>query len=282
MGKYYALNDGEDAPVAEALYEQYMPRFAGDSLPSSGVSASVALADKLDTLVGIFGIGQLPKGDKDPFALRRAAIGVLRIITELSLPLDLDILVAKAVDVYGNKLTNQDTQTQVVDFVLGRFTALLQDQDVAIDVIQAVAARRPTKPADYLARVNAVAAFKALEESEALAAANKRVANILAKQNVEVTSEVHIDSALLTEDAEKALNSALVSAQLQVNEALASQDYQRILTTLATLREVIDNFFDNVMVMADDAAVKQNRLALLSLLRQLFLTTADISILAKS
>lgn len=282
MGKYYALNDGEDAPVAEALYEQYMPRFAGDSLPSSGVSASVALADKLDTLVGIFGIGQLPKGDKDPFALRRAAIGVLRIITELSLPLDLDILVAKAVDVYGNKLTNQDTQTQVVDFVLGRFTALLQDQDVAIDVIQAVAARRPTKPADYLARVNAVAAFKALEESEALAAANKRVANILAKQNVEVTSEVHIDSALLTEDAEKALNSALVTAQLQVNEALASQDYQRILTTLATLREVIDNFFDNVMVMADDAAVKQNRLALLSLLRQLFLTTADISILAKS
>ena len=282
MGKYYALNDGEDAPVAEALYEQYMPRFAGDSLPSSGVSASVALADKLDTLVGIFGIGQLPKGDKDPFALRRAAIGVLRIITELSLPLDLDVLVAKAVDVYGNKLTNQDTQTQVVDFVLGRFTALLQDQDVAIDVIQAVAARRPTKPADYLARVNAVAAFKALEESEALAAANKRVANILAKQNVEVTSEIHIDSTLLTEDAEKALNSALVTAQLQVNEALASQDYQRILTTLATLREVIDNFFDNVMVMADDAAVKQNRLALLSLLRQLFLTTADISILAKS
>lgn len=282
MGKYYALNDGEDAPVAEALYEQYMPRFAGDSLPSSGVSASVALADKLDTLVGIFGIGQLPKGDKDPFALRRAAIGVLRIITELSLPLDLDVLVAKAVDVYGNKLTNQDTQTQVVDFVLGRFTALLQDQDVAIDVIQAVAARRPTKPADYLARVNAVAAFKALEESEALAAANKRVANILAKQNVEVTSEVHIDSALLTEDAEKALNSALVTTQLQVNEALASQDYQRILTTLATLREEIDNFFDNVMVMADDAAVKQNRLALLSLLRQLFLTTADISILAKS
>ena len=282
MGKYYALNDGEDAPVAEALYEQYMPRFAGDSLPSSGVSAAVALADKLDTLVGIFGIGQLPKGDKDPFALRRAAIGVLRIITELSLPLDLDVLVAKAVSVYGSKLTNQSTQEQVVDFVLGRFTALLQDQDVAIDVIQAVAARRPTKPADYLARVNAVAAFKALEESEALAAANKRVANILAKQNVEVTSEVHINAGLLSEDAEVALNTALESAQSQVNDALVSQDYQRILTTLATLRSVIDNFFDNVMVMADDEAVKQNRLALLSLLRQLFLTTADISILAKS
>ena len=282
MGKYYALNDGEDAPVAEALYEQYMPRFAGDALPSSGVSASVALADKLDTLVGIFGIGQLPKGDKDPFALRRAAIGVLRIVTELSLPLDLETLVSKAIDVYGDKLTNAETQSQVVDFVLGRFTALLQDQAIAIDVIQAVAARRPTKPSDYLARVHAVDKFKALEEAEALAAANKRVANILAKQNVEVTATVNIDESLLAEDAEKALYVELKAAQKEVEIAVPSQDYTRILTTLATLRNVIDNFFDNVMVMADDEAVKHNRLALLSLLRQLFLTTADISILAKS
>ena len=282
MGKYYALNDGEDAPVAEALYEQYMPRFAGDALPSSGVSAAVALADKLDTLVGIFGIGQLPKGDKDPFALRRAAIGVLRIVTELSLPLDLETLVSKAIDVYGDKLTNAETQTQVVDFVLGRFNALLQDQAIAIDVIQAVAARRPTKPSDYLARVHAVDKFKALEEAEALAAANKRVANILAKQNVEVTATVNIDESLLAEDAEKALYVELKAAQKEVEIAVPSQDYTRILTTLATLRNVIDNFFDNVMVMADDEAVKHNRLALLSLLRQLFLTTADISILAKS
>ena len=282
MGKYYALNDGEDAPVAEALYEQYMPRFAGDALPSSGVSASVALADKLDTLVGIFGIGQLPKGDKDPFALRRAAIGVLRIVTELSLPLDLETLVSKAIDVYGDKLTNAETQSQVVDFVLGRFTALLQDQAIAIDVIQAVAARRPTKPADYLARVHAVDKFRALEEAEALAAANKRVANILAKQNVEVTDTVNIDESLLAEDAEKALYVELKAAQKEVDIAVPSQDYTRILTALATLRNVIDNFFDNVMVMADDEAVKNNRLALLSLLRQLFLTTADISILAKS
>ena len=282
MGKYYALNDGEDAPVAEALYEQYMPRFAGDALPSSGVSASVALADKLDTLVGIFGIGQLPKGDKDPFALRRAAIGVLRIVTELSLPLDLETLVSKAIDVYGDKLTNAETQSQVVDFVLGRFTALLQDQAIAIDVIQAVAARRPTKPADYLARVHAVDKFKALEEAEALAAANKRVANILAKQNVEVTDTVNIDESLLAEEAEKALYVELKAAQEEVDIAVPSQDYTRILTALATLRNVIDNFFDNVMVMADDEAVKNNRLALLSLLRQLFLTTADISILAKS
>ena len=282
MGKYYALNDGEDAPVAEALYEQYMPRFAGDALPSSGVSASVALADKLDTLVGIFGIGQLPKGDKDPFALRRAAIGVLRIVTELSLPLDLETLVSKAINVYGDKLTNAETQSQVVDFVLGRFTALLQDQAIAMDVIQAVAARRPTKPADYLARVHAVDKFRALEEAEALAAANKRVANILAKQNVEVTDTVNIDESLLAEDAEKALYAELKVAQKEVDIALPSQDYTRILTALATLRNVIDNFFDNVMVMADDEAVKNNRLALLSLLRQLFLTTADISILAKS
>ena len=282
MGKYYALNDGEDAPVAEALYEQYMPRFAGDALPSSGVSASVALADKLDTLVGIFGIGQLPKGDKDPFALRRAAIGVLRIVTELSLPLDLETLVSKAINVYGDKLTNAETQSQVVDFVLGRFTALLQDQAIAIDVIQAVAARRPTKPADYLARVHAVDKFRALEEAEALAAANKRVANILAKQNVEVTDTVNINESLLAEEAEKALYAELKVAQKEVDIALPSQDYTRILTALATLRNVIDNFFDNVMVMADDEAVKNNRLALLSLLRQLFLTTADISILAKS
>ena len=282
MGKYYALNDGEDAPVAEALYEQYMPRFAGDALPSSGVSASVALADKLDTLVGIFGIGQLPKGDKDPFALRRAAIGVLRIVTELSLPLDLETLVSKAIDVYGDKLTNAETQSQVVDFVLGRFTALLQDQAIAIDVIQAVAARRPTKPADYLARVHAVDKFRALEEAEALAAANKRVANILAKQNVEVADTVNIDESLLAEEAEKALYVELKAAQKEVDIAVPSQDYTRILTALATLRNVIDNFFDNVMVMADDEAVKNNRLALLSLLRQLFLTIADISILAKS
>ena len=282
MGKYYALNDGEDAPVAEALYEQYMPRFAGDALPSSGVSASVALADKLDTLVGIFGIGQLPKGDKDPFALRRAAIGVLRIVTELSLPLDLETLVSKAIEVYGNKLTNAETQTQVVDFVLGRFNALLQDQAIAIDVIQAVAARRPTKPSDYLARVHAVDKFKALEEAEALAAANKRVANILAKQKVDVTNSANIEESLLAEDAEKALYADLKAAQKEVDNALPSHDYTRILSALATLRNVIDNFFDNVMVMADDEAVKNNRLALLSLLRQLFLTTADISILAKS
>ena len=279
MGKYYAINDGEAPLVADALYEQYMPRFAGDELPLSGVSAAVSLADKLDTLVGIFGIGQLPKGDKDPFALRRAAIGVLRIITEKDLALDLETLVAKSVEVYGDKLTNADTETQVVDFVLGRFVALLQDQGVSIDVIQAVAARRPTRPADYAARVQAVAAFKEREEAEALAAGNKRVANILAKQEGNVAGSV--DTTLLQEDAEKALYEALEGVQAEVKAGVASQDYNAVLSALATLREAVDNFFDNVMVMAEDESVRNNRLALLSVLRQQFLETADISLLTK-
>ena len=205
MGKYYALHDGESEVVANALYEQYMPRFAGDVLPSSLESAAVALADKFDTLVGIFGIGQLPKGDKDPFALRRAAIGVLRIITEKSLVIDLEDIIARAVSIYGDKLTNTDTQTQVVDFILGRFNALLQDQNIEIDVIQAVSARRPTQPTDYLARVKAVAEFKSNDAAEALAAANKRVANILAKNNVE--GDASVNNALLQEAAEQQLAS---------------------------------------------------------------------------
>ncbi|QCZ91963.1 glycine--tRNA ligase subunit beta [Salinimonas iocasae] len=280
MGKYYALNDGEDAAIADALHEQYMPRFAGDILPASDVSAAVSLADKLDTLVGIFGIGQLPKGDKDPFALRRAAIGVLRIISEKGLNLDLEVLVGKAVDVYGSKLTNTDTQTQVVDFVLGRFVSVFQEQGISMDVIQAVSARRPTRPADYAARVSAVAEFKQREEAEALAAANKRVANILNKQNI--TGELPVDESLLQDEPEKALYRSLRAVSDDVQQAAASQEYGAVLSTLATLRNDIDDFFDNVMVMADDEAVRQNRLAILLMLRSLFLKTADISLLAKS
>ncbi|MBD3585820.1 glycine--tRNA ligase subunit beta [Salinimonas sp. HHU 13199] len=280
MGKYYALNDGEDAAVAEALHEQYMPRFAGDILPASDVSAAVSLADKLDTLVGIFGIGQLPKGDKDPFALRRAAIGVLRIISEKGLDLDLEELVSKAVDVYGSKLTNAETQTQVVDFVLGRFVSLFQEQGISMDVIQAVSARRPTRPADYAARVSAVAEFKQREEAEALAAANKRVANILTKQGV--SGELPVDESLLHDEAEKALYSSLRAVSDEVEQSARSQEYSAVLSTLATLRNDIDDFFDNVMVMADDEGVRQNRLAILLMLRSMFLKTADISLLAKS
>ncbi|WP_137165331.1 glycine--tRNA ligase subunit beta [Salinimonas lutimaris] len=280
MGKYYALNDGEPAEIAQALYEQYMPRFAGDDLPSQDISAAVSLADKLDTLVGIFGIGQLPKGDKDPFALRRAAIGVLRIIAEKGYALDLTTLVNKAAAVYGDKLTNQDAREQVVDFVLGRFVSLLQDQGISTDVIQAVSARRPTQPADYAARIEAVAQFKQRDEAEALAAANKRVANILAKQGIE--GEHAVNPAMLQEDAEKALYDALSKVQPDVEQAVSEQRYNDVLAALATLRSVVDDFFDNVMVMAEDDAVRQNRLAILLLLRSLFLKTADISLLAKS
>lgn len=279
MGRYYALNDGEDSQVADALYEQYMPRFAGDDLPHSLVSCSVSLADKLDTLVGIFGIGQLPKGDKDPFALRRAAIGVLRIIVEKNLVLDLGDLVAKAIEVYGDKLTADNVGTQVVDFTLGRFNALLQEQGVSGDVIQAVAARRPTAPADFFARVQAVVEFKGLASAEALAAANKRVANILSKNQVS-PAKAEVNESILSEADEIALNNALKAVSGDVEAAATAHNHNAVLSALAGLREPIDAFFDNVMVMADDPAVKANRLAILSTLRALFLITADISLLA--
>ncbi|WP_218353701.1 glycine--tRNA ligase subunit beta [Alteromonas lipotrueiana] len=280
MGMYYAQNDQEPESIAKALYEQYKPRFAGDTLPSHPVSAAVSLADKLDTLVGIFGISQLPKGDKDPFALRRAAIGVLRIISENNYSLDLTDLVDKAISVYAGKLSNADTQQQVIDFVLGRFVSLLQDQGVSTDVIQAVSARRPTRPADYTARIAAVAEFKQRDEAEALAAANKRVANILAKQGV--SGEPQIDESLLNDEAEKVLYHALMDVKETVTQSAARHDYREVLSALATLREPVDTFFDNVMVMAEDEKIRTNRLGLLLLLRSLFLKTADISLLAKS
>ena len=277
MGMYYALNDGEDIEVAKALDEQYKPRFAGDSLPEAPVSCALALADKLDTLVGIFGIGQVPKGDKDPFALRRAAIGVLRIIVENDLTLDLDELVSSAIALFDEKLTAENTQTQVVDFVLARFRTWYQEQGVEIDVIQAVMAKRPTKPADFAARINGVTAFKKLDAAEALAAANKRVANILAKNAVSTATGFSRD--LLSDAAELALADAIAQAEKDVNPLLAQGDYTAALENLAQLRDRIDAFFDNVMVMAEDEAVRNNRLSLLLSLRTLFLHTADISIL---
>lgn len=278
MGKYYALNDGEDTSVAQAIAEQYMPRHSGDALPSTDVSAAVALADKLDTLAGIFGIGMLPKGDKDPFALRRAAIGVLRIITERSYNLDVRELLAFAVSTYGDKLTNIDTLDNAVEFVLGRFRAMYQDQGIDTDVIQAVSARNVSKPTDFAARVHAVAAFKALPQAQALAAANKRVANILAKN--EVTDNSSVNVSLLNEPQERDLYQQITQQQATVNVALVTNDYTSILTSLAQLQDSVDAFFDNIMVMSDDASLRQNRLALLLQLRALFLSTADISVLA--
>ena len=277
MGKYYALHDGEHESVAQAIAEQYMPRQSGDNLPSSNVSAAVALADKLDTLAGIFGIGMLPKGDKDPFALRRASIGVLRIISERGYDLDVRELLSVAVAAYGDKLSNADTLDNATDFVLARFRAMYQDKGIDTDVIQAVNARNVSKPTDFAARVHAVAAFKALPQASALAAANKRVANILAKNNV--ADAVDVNESLLNETQERDLFEQITQQQATVNHALNTNDYTTVLSSLATLQPVVDAFFDNIMVMSDDSALRQNRLALLLQLRQLFLTTADISVL---
>jgi len=278
MGMHYATHDGEDDQVALALYEQYMPRFAGDTLPSTGISSAVAMADKLDTIVGIFGIGQAPKGS-DPFALRRASLGVLRIIVENGYNLDLTDLIGKAKELLGDKLTNDNVEADVIDFMLGRFRAWYQDAGFSVDIIQAVLARRPTKPADFDQRVKAVSHFRELEAAEALAAANKRVGNILAKFDGELPAE--IDLALLQEDAEKALAENVEVMTEALEPAFATGNYQEALSKLADLREPVDAFFDNVMVMADDEALKKNRLTLLNNLRNLFLQIADISLLQK-
>ncbi|MFD1805291.1 glycine--tRNA ligase subunit beta [Pasteurella oralis] len=277
MGMHYARHDGEDEEVAVALNEQYMPRFAGDELPKSLVASAVALADKFDTLTGIFGIGQQPKGSADPFALRRAALGVLRIIVEKNLPLDLTEIVKKSTALFGDKLTNVNVVEEVVDFMLGRFRAWYQDEGIAIDVIQAVLARRPTRPADFDARVRAVSHFRTLDAAEALAAANKRVSNILAKVEGELTA--NIDMALCVEIAEKVLAEQVLALQTELAPLFVEGEYQTALDRLAALREPVDTFFDNVMVNAEDQKLRQNRLAILNNLRNLFLQVADISLL---
>jgi len=276
MGMHYARHDGEDEEVAVALNEQYMPRFAGDELPKSLVASAVALADKFDTLTGIFGIGQAPKGSADPFALRRAALGALRIIVEKNLPLDLEDLVKKSAALFGDKLTNQNVVADVVDFMLGRFRAWYQDEGIAVDVIQAVLARHPTRPADFDARVRAVSHFRTLDSAEALAAANKRVSNILAKADAAI-GEINLTACV--EPAEKALAEAVLALRTEVQPLIAKGDYTAVLDKLANLRAPVDSFFDNVMVNAEDLALRQNRLAILNTLQDLFLQVADISVL---
>ena len=276
MGMHYARHDGEDEEVAVALNEQYMPRFAGDELPKSLVASAVALADKFDTLTGIFGIGQAPKGSADPFALRRAALGALRIIVEKNLPVDLEDLVKKSAALFDDKLTNQNVVADVVDFMLGRFRAWYQDEGIAVDVIQAVLARRPTRPADFDARVRAVSHFRTLDSAEALAAANKRVSNILAKADAAI-GEINLTACV--EPAEKALAEAVLALRTEVQPLIAQGDYTAVLDKLANLRAPVDSFFDNVMVNAEDPVLRQNRLAILNTLQGLFLQVADISVL---
>ena len=288
MGMHYARHDGEGEDVALALNEQYLPRFAGDVLPSGKTGMALAIADKIDTLTGIFGINQAPTGDKDPFALRRAAIGLLRIIVEKQLPLDLVELIDWALAELKNPelmanppklIADAELKTQLVDFLLNRFRASYTDAGIPTDVIQAVLARRPTRPADFDARVKAVAYFRELPEAEALAAANKRVANILAKAEGEFSAPVN--PSLLEAGAEQALADAVLAIDAELAPVFAAHDYQAALTRLASLRECVDRYFEDVMVNAEDAAVRANRLALLTRLRGLFLAVADISVLQK-
>ena len=277
MGKYYALNDGEDPVVADALYQQYMPRFSGDELPASLEACAVALADKFDTLVGIFGIGQHPKGDKDPFALRRAAIGIIRILIEKELELDFKALAEFAASQFGDKLSNDNVIHDVVDFMLGRFQAHYTEQGIKVEVIRAVESKRPSSALDFERRLKAVVNFAQLDASVALAAANKRVNNILSKNSTGVFQA--LDTGLLVDDAEKSLVDSIAQLEQDVTRSFEQGDYQAGLMRLAELRAPIDTFFDDVMVMAEDEKVKNNRLAILGKLQGLFMFTADISVL---
>ncbi len=277
MGEYYARHDGEPEDVAKALNEQYMPRFAGDDLPATLTGCAVAIADRIDSLVGLFGINQPPSGTRDPFGLRRASLGVLRIIIERELPLDLQTLCEWAEENF-TVLTEQNTASTVVDYMLERFRAHYDEQGIGAEVYLAVHARRPTRPLDFDRRVKAVEAFRQLPEAQALAGANKRVSNILTKQGGDNIGEA-VDTSLL-QDAEEKTLAEQVEQQAQAVLPLFEQgDYSSALRSLAQLREPVDSFFDEVMVMADDEAVRNNRLALLNRLRNLFLRVADISLL---
>ncbi len=276
-GYYYAKHDGEAEDVALALNEQYMPRGAGAELPSTLTGAAVALADKIDTLVGIFGIGMLPTGSKDPYALRRAALGVLRILIEKQLELDLNAALQVAIQQYGERVKADGLIALVQDFIFDRLRARYEDEGIDVAVYQSVRAVSPVSPLDFDQRVQAVQAFRRLPEADTLAAANKRVSNILSKADGEVATA--IDNALLQETAEQALASAVAAAEQHVAPLAADRQYQQALERLAGLREPVDAFFDQVLVNAEDPAVKANHYALLARLRGLFLGVADISLL---
>jgi glycyl-tRNA synthetase beta chain len=278
MGRYYAAHDGEPSDVALAMDEQYMPRHAGDELPASATGQALAIADKLDTLVGIFGIGQPPTGSKDPFALRRAALGLLRIIIERQLALDLEVLVAAAAKGLGDRLTAKHVESQVFDFIMDRLRAYYHDAGVAPDVFDAVHAQRPTQPYDFDRRVRAVNHFQSLAAAESLAAANKRISNILRQAHEKgIAVSDQVDDSKLAEAAEKTLAAQLAAMAKTVTPLFDQRDYEPALSELAGLREAVDAFFDDVMVMVDDVALRDNRLALLASLRNLFLRVADLS-----
>jgi glycyl-tRNA synthetase beta chain len=275
MGRYYALHDGEAVVVADAIAQHYLPRFAGDDLPASATAQAVALADRLDSLVGIFAIGQQPTGDKDPFALRRAALGVIRICVQRALDVDLREMLRAAAATFGRQLDTAAAVDDVFAYIMDRLRGYFQEQGVQVDLIDAVLATRPPRLLDIDRRIQACQAFRQLPEAESLAAANKRISNILKKTEQPIPDRV--DSARLTDAAEKQLAHELETMNAAVVPLLAAGEYTPALTRLAGLRNSVDAFFDQVLVMVDDDALRANRLALLKNLGDLFLRVADLS-----
>ena len=274
MGRYYANRAGEPAEVAEALAEQYLPRHAGDGLPGTRTGQALALADRLDALCGVFGIAQAPSGDRDPFGLRRAALGCLRILIEGTLDLDLFDLLSRAAALYGRSL-DPGVVPVVFDYMMERLRGYLAEDGARSDAFEAVLARRPTRPLDFRERLSAVTAFRALPESAALAAANKRIANLL-KQAQDLEIGV-LEPGLLEAPAERRLSAALVSLEGPVREGLDRREYTAVLCALAGLREPVDAFFDEVLVLCEDRRLRANRLTLLCRVQSLFLEIADLS-----
>jgi glycyl-tRNA synthetase beta chain len=278
MGYHYALKDNEGMDCALAIKEHYYPRFSGDVLPSNLPGVAVALADKLDTLMGIFGINQLPTGDKDPFALRRAALGVIRLLIEKNLPLDLLELLQKAKEVYALSLPNLHVIEQTLTFIQNRLKALYLEQNVPPETFEAVMACQSTQLVDFDNRLKAVQKFQTLPEASALSAANKRVNNILKKQSVErIPSSV--DEKLLQLEIERVLFKQIQLKTGIVNQLCDQKNYAEALSELSTLKDSVDTFFDEVMVMDENEAMRMNRLSLFVQLKNLLSKVADISLL---
>ncbi|MDO8298903.1 glycine--tRNA ligase subunit beta, partial [Lacisediminimonas sp.] len=277
MGTYYARHDGEPEEVARAISEHYQPRFAGDALPGTQTGTVVALADKLETLVGIWGIGLAPTGDKDPFALRRHALGVLRMLIEKRLPLSISILLSSTTSLFAGNASFKDPEADITAFMMDRLRGLLRERGYPQNQVEAVVAQHPDRLDNIIERLQAVQAFAALPEAEALAAANKRITNILKKTSAATST---VQAGLLQESAEKGLHAALLRLQPQVEQAWAQGDFAGTLKALAQLRADVDAFFNEVMVMADDEALRNNRLALLAALHTVMNRVADISKLA--
>ena len=280
MGTYYARHDGEHEEVALAASEHYQPRFAGDTLPSTATGTAVALADKVETLVGIWAIGLQPTGDKDPFALRRHALGVLRMLIEKRLPLSISALLSDAAQQFAAVPNFKDPTAEVTAFMMDRLRGILRERGFSVNEIEAVVAQNPDRLDDIVQRLEAVQAFAALPESESLAGANKRITNILKKNEEALKQAGAVNPAVLQDAAEKALYEAMGRVKPEVDAAFARGDFSATLKTLAQLKNEVDAFFNDVMVMAEDAALRNNRLALLSTLHGMMNGVADISKLA--